>query len=65
MKYVILTAKATGFLGTDFEKAAKDLSGQVNLLLAEGWEPQGGVAVGTTQSTHEPHLLQAMVKEGR
>jgi len=61
MKYQILVAKTVDFLSTDFEKAAQALSLDVNRAIAQGWEPQGGVAVGLTQSTHEPYLFQAMV----
>lgn len=63
MKYKIITVNTVQFIGTNFEKAAEELTELVNAALREGWKPIGGVAVGGTQSTHEPHLFQAMVAD--
>ena len=49
-------------LATDFHKAAEELSRTVNKEIANGWEPLGGIGVGTTQTTKEPYLFQAVVK---
>ena len=61
MEYKVLVAGAGGFLETNFEEAASKLSEKVNMFLAQGWQLQGGVAVGETQTTKEPYLLQAIV----
>jgi len=63
MPYKIITVNAVDFIGTDFEKAAQQLSDLVTKEMTEGWKPAGGVAIGETRSTHEPYLFQAMIKE--
>jgi hypothetical protein len=64
MQYTIVMNTATfGLLGTDFGKAAYELTKQVNEHLAQGWKPLGGVALGKTMSTFEPYLFQALIKE--
>ncbi len=63
MEYKIITAVAdSGLLGTNFETTAAKLAHAVNQQLALGWEPQGGVCVGDTQSLKRPYLFQAVVK---
>ena len=62
MQYKVVVVDAVKDWGTNFEKAAAELSRQVNEEIAHGWEPIGGVNVGRTQSTEKPYLLQAMVK---
>lgn len=63
MEYKILTAVTdSGILGTNFETTAAKLAHEVNQHLMLGWEPQGGVCVGDTQSLKRPYLFQAMVK---
>ena len=62
MQYKVVVVDAVKGWGTDFEKAADELSRLVNEQIAQGWEPTGGVNVGRTQSTENPYLLQAMVK---
>jgi Domain of unknown function (DUF1737) len=63
MSYTIITVtvKAAHFT-TDFEKASEELSKLVTDAINRGWKPQGGVAVGLTQATHQPFMFQAMVK---
>jgi hypothetical protein len=63
MQYKILNASAVAFVGTDFDSATEHLADQVNRAIAEGWKPLGGIAVGGTQSTHEPFLFQAMFRD--
>lgn len=63
MEYKIIVVSAVKTFGTDFPKAARELSDQVNAAIAEGWEPIGGLTVGSTMSTNEPHLLQAMIRK--
>ncbi len=62
MEYKIILVNAVKGWGTNFEKAATELSDNVNNEIEEGWEPLGGVNIGTTQSTKEPFLLQAMIR---
>jgi len=63
MRYKILIQKAGTALKTDFERAAEELSHKVNEAIRDGWEPQGGLAVGETAVTEVPHLMQAMIKQ--
>jgi len=62
MKYRILVQKAGSFFETDFERAAEEMSNQVNEALREGWKVQGGLAVGRTKAAEISYLMQAMVK---
>lgn len=63
MIYKIISVDTVNFIGTDFGKASEHLAELVNSSIQEGWKPIGGVAIGGTQSTHEPYLFQSMVKE--
>jgi len=60
MEYKIVVKKVTNALLRDVDKAAEQLARDVNKLAALGWEPSGGVAVGSAGTA--PYLLQAMVK---
>ncbi len=62
MQYKVVVVGVVKTWGTNFPEAAEQLADAVNKEIAEGWEPLGGVNVGRTMSTEEPHLLQAMVK---
>jgi hypothetical protein len=62
VEYKVVIVPATAWSGTNFEKAAEELAEKVNLLLADRWQVQGGVAVGETQTTKEPFLFQALVR---
>lgn len=62
MKYKILVQKAGSLIQTDFERAAEDLAEKVNAALQDGWEPQGGIAVGRTTAAEVVYLLQAVVQ---
>jgi hypothetical protein len=63
MKYKILVQKAGSMLMTDFERAAQELSNKINEALRDGWEPQGGLAVGRTTTAVTVYLMQAVVKQ--
>jgi hypothetical protein len=63
MRYKILVQKAGSMLKTDFERAAQELSDKVNEALRDGWEPQGGLAVGQTTAAPTAYLMQAVVKK--
>jgi hypothetical protein len=62
MEYKVIVVPCSGMMGTDFEKAAERLSELVGEGLRQGWKLQGGVAVGSSQLTKEPFLLQALVR---
>jgi hypothetical protein len=62
MEYTILVQKAGGLFGTDFAQAAQLLAATVNEAILNGWEPQGGLAIGQTSGTETPYLMQAMVR---
>ena len=63
MKYKILMQKAGTLFKTDFERAAQELSNQINQALRDGWELQGGLAVGRTTTAEIAYLMQAVVKQ--
>jgi hypothetical protein len=63
MRYKILIQKAGTAIRTDFERAAEELSQQVNEAIRDGWTPKGGLAVGKTTAVEVPYLMQAMVKQ--
>jgi hypothetical protein len=62
MEYKILVVKAGSAWKTDFDRAAQEMSRQVNEAIRNGWEPLGGVNVGKTTATERPYLLQAVIK---
>jgi hypothetical protein len=62
MTYTIITVNAVQGMTTHFDRASEELSKLVNDAIAQGWKPQGGVAVGVTQQTHQPFMFQALVR---
>jgi hypothetical protein len=60
MTYKVIVQKIENALSRNVGKAAKELSRQVNGQVSLGWEPVGGVAIGSAGSA--PYLLQALVK---
>jgi hypothetical protein len=62
MEYKIIYVRTVKSLVTNFSKATKELTETVNAELQNGWGPIGGVAIGKTQNTGEPHLFQAMIR---
>jgi hypothetical protein len=60
MNYRIIVEKIDNALKRDVDQAAEDLSRQVRDQIANGWEPLGGIAVGSAGAA--PYLLQAMMK---
>ena len=62
MEYQVIVVSAVKSIGTDFNKACQELAGKVNEQAQWGWIPQGGLAVGETQSLKQPYIMQAMVK---
>ena len=63
MRYKVLVQKAGSFFETDFERAAEELSNKINEALRDGWEVQGGLAVGRTRAAEISYLMQAIVKQ--
>jgi hypothetical protein len=63
MRYKILVQKAGSFFETDFERAAQELSNKVDQALRDGWEVQGGLAVGRAKMDEISYLMQALVKQ--
>jgi len=62
MEYKIIVVKAVAFFGTNFETAAQKLADEVSQHVALGWEPQGGVCVGSSWSMKTPYLFQAVIR---
>lgn len=62
MEYKVIFVRTVKGISTNFPEATKELAELVNSELQNGWEPFGGVAIGRTQRTEEPHLFQAMIK---
>jgi hypothetical protein len=62
VEYKVLIEKAGSAWSTNFEDAAAALARKVNEAIRDGWEPQGGVAVGETTALDIPFLMQAMIK---
>ena len=62
MEYKVIIQSTTGFLGTNFPKAADALSAKVNELANEGWEPLGGICCADSKERDLPYLMQAMVR---
>lgn len=61
-EYKVITRKVTTALLRDLPKAAVDLARDVNVEVAAGWRPQGGVS--SVQAGVTVYLLQALVREG-
>jgi hypothetical protein len=60
MEYRIVIGEVKNLFIRDVEKAAADLTEEMNRLMKEGWEPQGGISnilAGTGV-----YMIQAAVK---
>ena len=62
MEYKVIVISAVKSIGTNYDKACQELAEKVNEQLQWGWTPQGGLAVGETQSLKQPYIMQALVK---
>ena len=62
MEYKVIFVRTVKGMSTNFQEATNELAEIVNAELQNGWEPIGGVAIGRTKRTQEPHLFQAMIK---
>lgn len=59
-EYRVIAKEVTSIVWRDVEKAAQDLSSEVNDALASGWEPQGGIA--SIQAGTGVYLIQALAR---
>ena len=60
MEYKLVALKVSAVLASGVAKRSDDFTRQVNEHLRSGWEPAGGVAIGTAGS--HTYLYQALVK---
>ena len=59
-EYKAMVKEVTSVVWRDVEKAAQQLSAEVNQMISDGWEPQGGIA--SIEAGSSVYLLQALVK---
>jgi len=59
-EYKLMVKEVTSIVWRDVDKAARELTKEVNAELASGWEVQGGVA--SIISSTSVCLLQALVR---
>jgi len=59
-EYKALVKEVTSVVWRDVQKAAEELTTEVNAHLSSGWEPQGGIA--SIEAGTSCYLLQATVK---
>ncbi len=59
-EYKVVVREVTSVVWRDVEKAAKELTDEVNTALADGWEPQGGIA--SIEAGTGVYLIQALAK---
>ena len=60
MEYKVIVKEVTSVVSRNVDKAADELSREVNEHIAHGWEPLGGVAIGGAGTA--PYLFQALLK---
>ena len=58
--YLVVVQKVANPFTRNVEAASKLLAEQVNQQIALGWQPEGGIAIGSAGTA--PYLLQAMIK---
>ena len=63
MKYQVIVVSAIKSIGTDFKRACEELAERVNEQARWDLAPQGGPAVGETQSPKQPFIMEGMVKD--
>jgi hypothetical protein len=59
-EYKVIAREVTSVVWRDVQKAAHDLTTEVNAELGTGWEPQGGIA--SIQAGTGVYLLQALTR---
>jgi hypothetical protein len=60
-EYKVIAKEVTSIVWRDVNKAANDLAAEVNAELANGWEPQGGIA--SIQAGTGVYFIQAISKK--
>ena len=60
VEYKVVASKVSAVLATTVTKRTEDFTRQVNEHLRSGWEPVGGLAIGTAGS--HAYLMQALIK---
>jgi hypothetical protein len=60
MDYQVVVQDVGSMLNRNVDKAVAELAAQVQVLVAQGWTPQGGLA--TVEAGGGIFLLQAMVR---
>ena len=59
-EYKVIAKEVTSVVWRDVSKAVQELSQEVTAALAEGWEPQGGVA--SVEAGTSVYLIQALAR---
>ena len=59
-EYKVITKEVTSVVWRDVQKAAQELTKEVNAELSTNWEPQGGIA--SIEAGTSVHLIQALSK---
>ena len=63
LDYKVLIQDTTGFLGSDFPRAAEELADKVSSHVKDGWRPLGGICCAESHSRSLPYLMQAMIRD--
>ena len=59
-EYKVMVKEVTSVVWRDVQKAGQELSADVNQMISEGWDPQGGIA--SIEAGTSCYLLQALIK---
>jgi len=59
-EYQVISKEVTSVVWRDVQKAAQELTSEVNAQLSSGWEPQGGIA--SIQAGTGVYLIQALIR---
>ena len=59
-QYKVIAKEVTSIVWRDLQKAAAELATDVSADLADGWEPQGGIA--SIEAGTGVYLIQALIK---
>ena len=59
-EYKAMVKEVTSVVWRDVDKAAQQLSAEVNQMISGGWEPQGGIA--SIEAGSSVYLIQAIIK---
>ena len=59
-EYKVMVKEVTSVVWRDVQKAGQELSADVNQMISDGWEPQGGIA--SIEAGTSVYLIQAVLK---